>query len=470
MSLRALWTFLAVALPVLASVLAPMSTVDLTYHLRAGREILAKGVIPTVDSWTFTTAGTPWFDQQWGAQVVLRLTETVGYWTGLVLLRAALTATIVGSLFVIARRRGLDMRRAAVLALAAFVVASPAMALRPQLLGMACFAVTLLAVTERHRLPRAVWIIPVVTVIWANLHGSFFLAPLVLGLAWIEDVRDRRRSARFTMVAGLVSAAAACLTPFGPAVWGYVAGLSSNSEVTTQVTEWQPTSLHDAPGILFFGSALAVAFLLARRGRRAPWPTLLWLGAFFAIGVYAQRGIAWWPLAAVAAIVPLMGPHADPDRIDPPRIRRVNAAIVIALAAIGIALLPAWRPIDPGTRAPAGLLTDAPPGLTAALREIVRPGDRILDAQAWGSWLEYTFPDATVAVDSRVEFFPPQVWRDYESVLFGREDAPAVLSRWRANLAALEPTQSETRAGLERLGWRVTYSGEDGVLLIGPSL
>ncbi len=267
-------------------------------------KILASGAIPTVDTWTFTAAGTPWFDQQWGAQVLLRTVEVAGSWTGLVLLRAALTAAVVGCVFLMAHRRGLDTRRAAVLGLLAFIVAAPAMALRPQLLGMACFALTLLAVSERRRVPRAVWIVPVVTVIWANLHGSFFLAPLVLGLTWVDDVQAGRPTARSTLAAGALSALAACLTPFGPAVWGYVAGLSSNPEVTAQVTEWQPTSVQDAPGILFFGSALVVAVFLARRGRRAPWSILLWLGVFLAIGAYAQRGIAWWPFAAVAATEP----------------------------------------------------------------------------------------------------------------------------------------------------------------------
>jgi hypothetical protein len=467
-SLRVLWTYLAIALPVLASILAPMSTVDLAYQLRAGREILASGAIPTVDTWTFTAAGTPWFDQQWGAQVLLRTVEVAGSWTGLVLLRAALTAAVVGCVFLMAHRRGLDTRRAAVLGLLAFIVAAPAMALRPQLLGMACFALTLLAVSERRRVPRAVWIVPVVTVIWANLHGSFFLAPLVLGLTWVDDVQAGRPTARSTLAAGALSALAACLTPFGPAVWGYVAGLSSNPEVTAQVTEWQPTSVQDAPGILFFGSALLVAVFLARRGRRAPWSILLWLGVFLAIGAYAQRGIAWWPFAAVAATVPLLQPRPRPVQVDPPLIRRLNAAIVVALAAAGVALLPLWRPLDPGTRTPVGLLTDAPSGVTAALREIVRPGDRILNAQAWGSWLEYAFPTATVAVDSRVEFFPPRIWREYASVLGAGQDQPVVLSAWGPNLAVLEATQVEIRAGLERRGWRIAYSGDDGDVLIRP--
>src|SRR5262245_64299072 len=188
MSLSRLWLFLAVALPVLAAVLAPLSTVDLTYQLRAGAEILEARALPTVDTWTFTATGLPWVDQQWGAQVVLSITESVGSWTGLVLLRALLTGLIFACLLAVARRRGLDARTAALLVLAAFVVAAPAMALRPQLFGMACFAVVLLLVTERRRDPRLLWLVPLVTILWANLHGSFILAPVVLGLAWLEDV------------------------------------------------------------------------------------------------------------------------------------------------------------------------------------------------------------------------------------------------------------------------------------------
>src|SRR4051812_30627369 len=113
-----LWAFLAIALPAAAAMLASLQSVDLTYHLRAGGEILAGRVIPTSDTWTFTAFGTPWTDQQWGAQVVLATVYQTGSWTGLVLLRAALTGIIFGSLFLIARRRGLVARDAALLSLA----------------------------------------------------------------------------------------------------------------------------------------------------------------------------------------------------------------------------------------------------------------------------------------------------------------------------------------------------------------
>ena len=226
MSLRALWSYLAIGLPVLAALLAPMSTVDLTYQLRAGAEMLATGAIPAQDTWTFTVAGTPWFDQQWGAQLILRLVEQLGGWTGLALVRAGLTATIVGSVFYVARRRGLDARTSALLTLAAFLVAAPAMALRPQLFGLVLFALLLVVIELRHKRPRVLWLAPVIVAVWANVHGSFFIGPLSLGLAWLADVGQRSGTARRTLAAAALSAVAACITPYGPAVWVYAVGLS----------------------------------------------------------------------------------------------------------------------------------------------------------------------------------------------------------------------------------------------------
>jgi hypothetical protein len=154
MTLARLWAFLAVGLPVLASLIANLSAVDLAYHLRAGGMFLDTAQIPTVDTFTFTAPGAAWVNQQWGAQVVLAAVFRVAGWTGLTLLRAALIGLIFGCLFEACRRRGLDLRRAAWLTLAAFIVAAVALALRPQLLGMALLAITLLLVVDRRSHPR----------------------------------------------------------------------------------------------------------------------------------------------------------------------------------------------------------------------------------------------------------------------------------------------------------------------------
>ena len=145
--------------------------------------------------------------------------------------------------------------------------------------------------------------------------------------------------------------------------------------------------------MLFFASAGAIVVLIARRGRTTSWPTLAWLGVFFLIGAYAIRGVAWWPLGAVTAIAgTLVTAATGPERVDPPLIRRMNVVVVGAVLVAGLVLLPVWRPVDAGLGAPAGVVGNAPSGITGALRGTPQPGDRLFNPQPWGSWFIFELP------------------------------------------------------------------------------
>jgi hypothetical protein len=308
----------------------------------------------------------------------------------------------------------------------------------------------------------------VLVVPWANIHGSFFLAPLVLALAWLEDLADRSLLRHRALVVGVVSAVTACLTPFGPGVWAYTVGLSTNPEVTRRITEWQPTSIRDATGLVFFASVAAVAVLIARRDRPVAWPTILWLGVFIAIGLYAQRGLAWWPLAAVPVVAGLLpGPIATaPERRTRRSMHRLNAVVAALIVVAGLALLPAWRPVDPATGVPGGVLTDAPPGVTAALREATGPGDNVFNPQPWGSWFEFAVPEARYALDSRIEFFPPEVWDAYEGVVLGTPGWEERLDTWQVAAVVLQIEDEAFRDRLLAAGWTESYRDAEGSVLV----
>jgi hypothetical protein len=477
-TLSRLWAFLAIALPTLAALIAPLQTVDLTYHLRAGAEILDSRAIPSADTWTFTAARLPWTDQQWGAQAILTAVYQAGGWTGLVLLRAALVALIFGCLFAIGRGRGLSERVAAWLTLAAFIVSAAALALRPQLFGMALFAVVLWHVASRRMHPERLWPVPILVLLWANMHGSFFLGPLVLGLAWLEDIHDRVARPHRLLVVAALTVAAACITPFGPAVWAYAVGLSTNPEVTRRITEWQRTSPTDAAGVVFYASVVAVSILLVRRGRSTPWPALVWLAIFFVTGAYAARGIAWWSLAAVVPVAALLAPR-QPDgsgtaaaaaavRPTPPLMRRLNAVVAGLIVLAGVAVLPVWRPNDQGTLAPQGVLANAPPGITAALRDLARPGDRLFNPQPWGSWFEFALPDLPVAIDSRIELFPPETWDAFDAITNGTTDPTNKFTGWGVTIVVATPDERLLVDRLLLQGWRVAHEDVDGRILVRP--
>jgi hypothetical protein len=472
-----LWAFLGVALPVLGAVLANLQTVDLAYHLRAGGMILDTVAIPRADSFTFTAAGIPWQDQQWGAEVLLAAVYRLAGWSGLVVLRAALVAAIFGLVYDICCR-GHTSRTAALMTLAAFGLAVVTLALRPQLFGMVLFATTLWLVVRRRDHPRGLWFAVPIAAVWASIHGSFFLGPVILALAAVEDLVERSSAeARRTLIIGVAAAAATVLNPFGTTVWQYVVGISTNAVITTRITEWQPTSIGTPEGFAFFVSVALIAGLLvvqARRGHsvRAGALPLLWLVPFASIGVWAVRGLAWWPLVAAATVsrFTTAPPGAAPprQRTDTLTIRRVNAVVVGGLVLAVFALLPVWRSMEPGLGAPVGVVGTAPPGITAALRNLVMPGDRLFAPQPWGSWFEFALPETLVFIDSRIELFPTAVWDDYDAIIDGHIDWQARLDHWEVSVVvgvAGGPTPLPDRLVADP-GWHQVYADDDGRIFV----
>ncbi len=460
-SFERLWVWIALLLPAFLALLVPMPAVDLAYQVRAGDEILAARALPAVDTWTFTVAGTPWVDQQWLAQVGLFCGHAVGGWELLAVVRAALVVALVGLMLATALARGAVPRTAAILALAGFAIAVPALALRPQLIGLVLFAalVWLVAIRERH--PRALLVSPLLVLLWANVHGSFVLGPAILGYAWLSDVaagRASRRSLAVLVVATLVT----LVNPYGPGAWTYAANIGTNPAIANEVSEWQRTSPVAVPGVVFYPSVVVVAALMIRRRARFRWPDWLLLAGMAVLGAWAVRGVAWWAFVFVFLAAAALAREPGAERQSSPVARRrslANGFIAVVLGLLVLVALPWWRPTDPLTGR-TGLLSYAPSGLAAAVARLPA-GSRVVAPQTWGSFLEWAAPDALQFIDSRFELFPAEVWNDDETL---RGDDPAraqVLDRWRVD-ALVVPAGAEPPTS----GWRLASSDIDGALYV----
>ncbi len=497
LTLAQVWSVLAWGLPALAALLAVMPAVDLAYQLRAGSVILDTGAIPRADTWTFT-AGYLWTDQQWGAQILLTVAYRLAGWTGLALLRAGLVAVTCWLLarLVAIRAPRLGAMARTLLVLAAFTAMATALALRPQLFAIPLFVLALVVLADRAAHPRRIWAIPLLTLVWANLHGSFPLVLVLLGLGLLGDVLDRR-DPRPLGVVTLASVAATLVNPFGLGVWEYVLRITTSPTISKRVSEWQSPSPTDPAGAVFWLSIVAVAgFLVIRRLRTGPTGLpgpvgLLTLAGFGLLGAVTGRGIAWWPPAALFVMAPLVAKALTPTANgEPPpfwterpvrqaRRSAVNTVLLLAMLVVGLALLPIWRPVGPAG-VPLGTLSYAPQGIARYLNDHLAP-DYCPDSpsgcpldsratiktwapQVWGSWLEFVSPQQAVALDSRIELYPDAVWQDAD--LVNRVD-PA----WDTTLGGWGTAFVITQKGVDdRLdaalrassSWTLVYEDSDG--------
>ena len=460
------WATTAVVIPVLVLAGSPLNAIDLAYHLRAGDIMFDTHAILRTDVFTATAYGRPWLNQQWLAQIVLTTAFGLGGWFALVALRALLMALVLTFEFLACRAAGAATKRAAWLTLASGVLLTGAFKLRPQLLGMVCFAATAWLVARRRTRPEGVWIVVPITVLWANLHGSFFLAPLLLGLAWVEDRWVHGRGSPRLLVAGLGSLLATMVNPYGYRVWTYAAGLATNPVIRRTITEWQPPTIQSYTGAAFFLSVVVVAAVLIARVRRpVPWGSLLSLGVFLAIALAALRGVWWWTMVAPIVLAGVLSDRpARRKSLDPAG--PMNAAIVGLLAAAVIGAMMRWMPYTGPARPDGDKLLFAPVGITRELHRTLQPGELMFNAQKWGSWLEFEFPRNQVTVDSLVEVIPQGVWWKYDAVSVGVEGWQATLDSWHVDVAVLARDQQSDLIPRMKAdpGWELLYEDAEGLI------
>ena len=186
--------------------------------------------------------GADWLNQQWGAQLFLGSTYRLGGWNAIVLLHASVDVARVRVHLpgvpspgrVDADRRAPQRRR---------LLGGPA---EPGHASAADRA----SCSSRSRSgswragathPRALWVVPALMLVWVNVHGSFVLAPLLLGLAWLEDRKDspghgshdpRRVRARASSPRSRTRSACG--------VWAYAASDRHEPHDQARVTEWAP--------------------------------------------------------------------------------------------------------------------------------------------------------------------------------------------------------------------------------------
>jgi hypothetical protein len=417
-----------------------------------------------MDPFTFTVPGKAWLNQQWGAQLLFAGAHRAGAWNAIALLYAGLTACVFAALFLACRRKGASTRAAALLTVAGFWMTRQNLAMRPQLVGVLLFAVCLWIVVGRRAAPRPLWALPAIMLLWVNVHGSFVLVPVLLGLAWIEDRKEDRASARRELLIGALSLIATVVNPFGLRVWGYAVGIGTNATITRSVTEWAPPSVREYSGAVFFASVLVVAGFLARRKEPTPWTQLLWLAVFCLIGLPALRGVVWWGLVSPVIVAGLM---ARPGTVE---VRRgsptVNSLLIASIVAVIVLLMPWWR----GSSASGSpvFIDQAPQSLVDATERTLASGERLFVSQTYASWFEYALPSMPIFVDSRIELFPTSLWDAYQSVIGAREGWQSILDRWRVHAIVVDPQHDPQLVAHVRSDpdWRLAYRDDDGYLFV----
>jgi len=443
---------------------------DFWWHLRYGELILETGSIPATDPFTFTAQGMPYLYGYWLCAVLFAAVHQLAGIAGIVLLNALLFTGGFGLLLAACRTAAAgNLRAAAAGTLLAFAVSVENWTVRPQSLSVVCFAATWLLLvryaTGRGR-ARSLLGLPLVMLVWANVHGAFFLGLLLpAAVAMALAVQARRAIAavnapppRWPLAAatGASLATAAFLTPFGVDRITSVLALAGNASVRAYALEWGPPSLDVLPGRVFAVAIAATLASLLGAHQRPP----LWLVTstvlICALGLLSLRGIVWagMLLGTASAWALQESMAAGEARPAGPAAR---LGLCAALVAVGLLALPWWRsvlPLPPNQR----LLMPADTPLQAADLLAAAHPQRVFADMQYASLLDWRLPSRNqVFIDPRFELFAPGLWERYGTISDG--SAPGLLADYGVDAVL---AHHERQAGLQawlatRPDWQIAY-------------
>jgi hypothetical protein len=163
---------------------------DVWWHLRAGQWIWANRRVPALDPFTFASVDRPWIDLHWLFQLILAAIYVIGGVPGMIVMTAAAYACV----FLIAwtaRDRRWPSWIVAACWLPALVVMSTRADPRPETLTLLAAVAYLAVLSRTDGRPELAWILPVIQVLWVNVHGLFVLGPIILGIYLIDRLAGR---------------------------------------------------------------------------------------------------------------------------------------------------------------------------------------------------------------------------------------------------------------------------------------
>ena len=469
---------------------------DTGWHIRTGEWIIQNRRIPTTDFFSFTRNGQPWFAWEWLSDLVMGELHSHG---GL--------PAIVFTCFVILCMTSLVVYRTAAdesgqklvsffLTWLATGAATMHWLARPHLITplMACLFCWVLNRVERGN-RRLLMTLPVLTVLWVNLHGGFFVG-IVLVITYClaaagEELLQIGKHGQWNRVRlyGLTAALcsiASLLNPYCYHLHLHIIQYLNSPFYMQYVSEFRPTtfegrsaSYFEALLVLGIGAALwhfgkgrlvhvvlplSWAHLALLSARNIPvFAAVALPGTALAVGewiAFAQNRWRAKPVGTAAKVAA----EVENDLNGICRGMRVRAPIgpAVGIIVLGILLAHPGRfsslraEFDP-SRFPvqAASIFERDPGLAT----------RLFCSWQWGGYLIYRgWPTIKVFNDGRTDFYGPYFAKEGVRAWQAAPDWNSIFARNRVN-AALLPVDAPLASVLrERRDWKLIYQDRVAVL------
>jgi hypothetical protein len=433
----------------------PLADNSFFWHLRTGHLILDVG-IPRSDPYSFTSPGVKWVAQSWLAEALYGVVDDLAGRFGLRVLVAVTAACIAILLFRIALRMTHDRVRALLVTAPALTTVAVVMSPRPLLFGLlgAAVLVWLVEVPSRLSAPARAAALAVTLWSWANVHGSWTLGVVYIGLHLAGRAAEERSAPwtvdRGAFVGGIIGSAATIINPYGIDLVLFPLRLLGRADILANVVEWMSPNFNEPAGQLY---ALWLAVVVVGWTRARPPLRDVVVGLpFLLLGLWALRNVG---IAAVVTLpIAARAFRSSRPRADVPApAHRLAVAAIVVLGGLVAVQAASEKDLDLG-----GYSVDA----FAALDAQGLLGRRMFhtDGDAGYLILEY-WPRQRVFSDDRFDMYPRSVLEDYDTLAQVEPEYTDALDRWQIEVVVWPRERALSQALRADDGWRLHWEDDD---------
>ncbi|HEX9838768.1 MAG TPA: hypothetical protein VGA72_05450 [Anaerolineales bacterium] len=458
---------------------------DLPRHILMGELILQTHHVSTTDIFSFRTVGYPSIPHEWLTQVLF---AGVYDWLGLggiVLITALIIMLTWSIVYYEALRKSNSLFAAMTFTVLAVGAAQIHVLPRPHILSYILTAIWI-ALLERigEGKQRAGWPLPLVMLLWVNLHGMFVIGIFIWGVYLAGDFLDHpsrtwfsSAKARTLMIGGALSLVTTLFSPSGPHIWTAITSLGSNTYITSKIPEYQSANFHLPETWPFIIILLLVFVAFARTTEKVSWIEILLVVSFAGFALYTSRMIPMFAIVATPIAAKAFAGWMQNDYnqsrlfIIEKNIHKINSSsnglIWLPVVIIGaIMFFNSGKALD--SKDQAGIFDERffPVKATMWLQHHPQRG-HMFNEFDWGGYLLLElWPSYQIFMDGHTHIYGEELTREYERVITLDSGWEEILVKYDVAWVIVRADAALERALSASGNWEIAYRDQTAIILI----
>ncbi len=287
---------------------------DLGFHLRGGQWMLENHAFHRYDAFTYTVNDHEYIAMYWFYQIILYITYQIFGYSGISILNSLLLLAVFFLIFWYMKIRRIRPEIIAFLILSAAIALEIRFGVRPEVMTWISI-LCMLIILDRyfHDRKNQLYILPIIQLLWVNLHGLFIIGWFLVGAYFISSYVHERKLDKKLFRWSLFTILVSFINPY------FIKGLlfpfylftrlqSSNifkAAITELTSPWSAKALANMPHLslfIYYCFSIVSLLILILTWRKRKVHEFLILPAFFYISFTTVRNVPIFIIATLPVI------------------------------------------------------------------------------------------------------------------------------------------------------------------------